>query len=136
MERIFSILCKEKLLDPIIVDLVTSYLDRWSVSNVDALLDTKVVSEAQLADVLAAACGVMRLHHVKVAPQIVSRVAELDLASCLRDRVCPFGFEQGRWQLAVCDPTRSFAQFGETSDLSVATRSSIIEGLTVLCRRD
>ena len=63
-DRLVAILVAKGLLNKDLIESVDLYMDRWKVSSYVALLETKMISESQLADCLAELLKIERVFSI------------------------------------------------------------------------
>lgn len=116
------------------------FAEKWSVSQFDAILETNLVSESRLADLISSALNLTRVSGVSTAP-LTQSATELISYSRARDlRALPLRVTVGASrtvELIVADPTQ-YEVFQNLAkelnckfEFAVASRDEILRALEI-----
>lgn len=118
--------------------LVERFMRTWGTSALDALLDTHLIPEAELANVLAQIMQIDRLYHVNTLTLAAEGLAVLPFRRAREWECLIVQGDAGRLELVLADPTRGdrIAEIKQglkcELTLSVAERSDIVRAIDEL----
>ena len=137
---LLDILKNEELVTDINCRMLKAFMKRWDMSALHAILQTKLISESDLADAMARTLGLNRLFHCETLPVEPEALALVSFAKARRWECMPVSLTEGRdrLELVVADPTRQ-ERYRELSNeletelvLAVAERSDIVGAIDEL----
>lgn len=132
---ILDLLAKEAILESDMQALLQSYCSKWQVSAYQALLETHVMTEAELADRLSQAFKMDRIYEIESHDSFLQAKSTFDYAKAIRFEAYPRKLSDGVLELVICDPTTTEAQnrFADLTSskvrLVVAERSEILAAI-------
>lgn len=104
--KIFDYLKQRDILSPSMERVVGNFSLKWGVSKFRALLETHLIDEGPLADLLADKLGYPRLTRVKILKVTKEVLALVPFDRALTLMVFPFELsELGRLHVVLADPT-------------------------------
>lgn len=106
---------------------IEAFAARWDVSPFTAVLETHLMGEAELADALAAALGLDRLHHLAGMAIASEALSVLTFPRARAEESLVLREDDGRLELVVCDPTRHEALATLRADLGFAVTLAVTE---------
>lgn len=135
---LLALLHEEKELTETNLKLVEAYQKKWDMDVFEAILETHLLSEAKLADVLAIHFKANRLYIIdenEIPPEIFEKI---DFFSARSYGTFPLGFTaQGSIKVALFDPTRRetlefLDRNFETYELFICERRTVLEAINRL----
>ncbi len=137
-ERVLQILVREKYITETMCTLIDRYTTKWQVSAYDAVLDTSLLTESELAHAMASTCHIPRIYSLKDAVLAREAVKVIPFERARAKVVLPIKLPDGRIELVLTDPTRVEIieeleeGLGVTVKLAVAERSEITRAIDLL----
>jgi hypothetical protein len=136
--RLLQALVKDDCLTVTSCGMIERYMKTWDVSAFHALLESALMSEAELANALARTLAIPRLYHLPSLKLAEEATAAVTFRRAREWECLPLRGEGGGVELVLADPTRD-DRIGEIKrgltveiTLAVAERSDILKAVDEL----
>ncbi len=136
---LLSLLQEEKALTKTNLALLQDFQEKWNISAFEAILETHLLTEAQLADILASRSHLQRLYAIANRKMTPESYESIDFFAARKFGVFPLGRHgsENKMKIALYDPTRQetidfLSELYEEHELLVAERGIVIEAINRL----
>jgi hypothetical protein len=126
-QTLFSCLEKQKVLTPINVRMLEIFVDTWHCSPLQAIIDTHLMTEPELANVLATMFQMDRLYSLKNHRVDQKSIELLSFKESKENVAVLLVDESGRYDLVVADPSDQEYITGLRSKVTVSFTLAVCE---------
>jgi hypothetical protein len=123
---------KRNLISNSLIKSIVGFMAKWDVDAYRAVVETHIIEESRLADILSDEFKLTRVARLRSRPVDLKALEFLSYASAVATDILPYAIDQdGRLQVAIADPSRSECikkleeRYGRPLVLHVAERSEI-----------